>query len=84
MFLGTRDENLADMRAKGRAAIAPGEQNIRSKLTESQVREIRTTWQPGRGRVANPRGTNALALKYGLSTGTVSDIIHGRRWAHIV
>ena len=41
LFLGTHLENMADMRAKGRARGARGLHNANARLTDAQVRAIR-------------------------------------------
>lgn len=68
LWLGTFDENMSDMAAKGRQAH--GSKNGRAKLTEGQVREIRAL-----------RGTQAaIAEMYGVSRATVSQIRSGKTW----
>ena len=73
LFLGTQQDNIADMIAKGRKVSLPGETNPNAKLTEDDVRWIRdwvaAGWSP----------TNvADALKIGRST--VGGIVHRTSW----
>lgn len=74
--LGTYQENMDDMWAKGRARPggATGEDNPRSKLTEAQVRYIK----------AHPeRRHTAIAKEFGLSPNTIRGVRIGRTWNHI-
>lgn len=67
LFLDTQAANMADMRAKGRDS---------TKLTEDQVREIRTAPQ-GFGTGAS------LARRFNVSPSTISLIRKGRVWRHV-
>lgn len=69
LFLGTNDENMADMSRKGRAAR--GERQGRSKLTRSQVLEIRR----------DSRRLDDVAADYGVSRSLVSLIRRRERWS---
>lgn len=73
LFLGTQRENLDDMRAKGRGSYGhmTGERHGCSKLSLSQVREIRE--QAG-------AATTGLAARYGVSCVTIRKIRSGRGW----
>ena len=46
LFVGTRKENMEDCRRKGRNFIPSGMQHPKVKLTEKQVREIRSLYPP--------------------------------------
>lgn len=74
LFVGTRQDNVADMMAKGR--VARGEAKRSARLTEADVRRIRTLH-----RLGVPR--RLLAAHYAMSWDTISDIVSGRRWAHV-
>lgn len=78
LFLGTNEENMADMKAKGRARTCEqrGEKNPFSKLTAEQVAVIRT-------RVANGQSQASLASEFGVNSGTISRIVNNKRWAHL-
>jgi wobble nucleotide-excising tRNase len=68
LFLGTLDDNMADMVKKNRQA--KGESNGQVKLERARVREIRMM-----------AGSNrALAKKYGVSSALISLIKNGKRW----
>jgi len=72
LFLGTHQENMADMhqkerRSRGRTAV----------LTESQVIEIRQKYVP------HIITFKILGIEYGVATETIANIIWRRNWAHI-
>jgi hypothetical protein len=67
---GTYRQNTADRYDHGTAAI--GSKNPRSRLSESQVREIRSGFA---GSIV------AMARKYGVSEGAVAGVVYGRSWA---
>ena len=75
LFLGTQQDNMSDMVAKGRhnPGHVPGEKNGCSKLTEVQVRSIRQSNLPG----------VVLARKYGISPAQISDIRNRKSWRHL-
>jgi hypothetical protein len=71
LFLGTAQVNTADMIQKGRAAT--GERHGRSKLTQSQVDEIRA-------RRAAGEPVTDLAAAFSVCRHTISLIASGRIW----
>lgn len=83
---GTALDNCAEMYARGRDAKARGTANAATKLTGTQVREIRAVraeWlaaHPGRVRVerGSPISTGVLAAKYGVSTATITAVVKQR------
>ena len=74
LFLGTAQDNNADMRAKGRGA--KGERGGMSKLTEADVLDIRS---------ARARGVPGaeLAERYGITRGYVYGLSALVRWKHL-
>ncbi len=54
----------------------PGEKNGKSKLTEDQVRELRSLRESG-------YSYGKLVKKYGIAKQTVANIVNRRRWKHI-
>lgn len=74
LFLGTNNENMADMVRKGRAAR--GTRNIKAKLNESQVLEIRKQHQQGVSR-------KELSLKFGIGKTQTAYIIKNKSWAFV-
>ena len=79
LFLGSQGDNMKDMYAKGRGGMkkAKGEKQHLSKLTETQVREIRKKY--ANGGITQPQ----LALEYGVSQHSVWGIILRKSWSHI-
>lgn len=75
LFLGTHQDNMADMRAKGRHAH--GEMVGGAKSTADGVREIRRRY------AACGVSQEALGSEYGVSQVAVSNVIHKRTWEHI-
>lgn len=71
LFLGTHEDNVRDMCAKGRQAR--GETHSQAKLTEQDVLAIR----------ADPRPPRKIAEQYGVSSWTITAIQFGREWRHI-
>lgn len=74
LFLGTHDDNVRDMVVKGRACA--GELKPNHKLTESDVRQIRTLRNSGVPGVQ-------LARRFQISQSHITGIIKRRFWAHI-
>lgn len=80
--LGTRAENTAEMIAKGRFNAAQiGTKNLHAKLTDDQVREIRAAYRRPSFSVSN---ADELAAKYGVHHNTITQIVSGRRWRHLL
>ena len=79
LFLGSVADNNKDRDAKGRGKTGDkrGEKHHLSKLTETDVREIRIKY--ANGGMKYPQ----LALEYGVNKSTVGDIIQRRTWSHI-
>lgn len=73
LFVGSTADNNADMMAKGRHRAAFGEKHVRARLTEMDVCEIRTSGET----------SDVLALKYGVSPGTVRRARRGESWRHV-
>ena len=76
LFVGTRAENIRDATAKGRMKALPvcsGENNPNSKLTASDVQEIRRRRKAG-------EKLAALATAFGVTESTISLIINGKTW----
>lgn len=72
--LGTHAENMADMRSKNRGTS--GEKNHKAKLTEAQVREIKSN-PPKRGEF------KAFAAKYGIIPSYLGRLLKGETWGHV-
>lgn len=86
LFLGAMVDNVADMRAKGRAfdtskmppeCIARGERNGNARITPDIVREIRQRYEAGG---VSLRGLGRL---YGISGNWATRIVRREVWQHI-
>lgn len=73
-FLGTRADNNADMRRKGRHAR--GETNGHAKLTSAIILEIRAAFAAG-------ERNGILAKRYGLTSSRITRIVHRTEWSHL-
>lgn len=67
LWLGTHLENMIDMIEKGRQS---------SKMTPKKVIEIRKLWDNG---ISHAK----LQELFGVTSGTISSIIHRRIWKHV-
>lgn len=78
LFLGTSLDNNHDMWSKGRANPPLGERAGNSKITEEQVRLIRSRHSVG------GVTQRQLAQEFGIGYKAVCKIIHNQRWKHVV
>lgn len=78
LFLGTHEENFADMDSKGRRrnADSRGEKNGRDKLTQKDVVEIRQRHKTG-------ETIAAIARFFGRGETTIRHIIQEATWKNI-
>jgi hypothetical protein len=74
LTLGTHQENMQDMKAKGRAKHFTGNDNARAKLSNSEVFDIRN----------DDRTHKETAGYYGVSITVISHIRQFKSWKHIV
>jgi hypothetical protein len=75
LFIGTHGDNNRDARDKGRGVYPKGEHHGRAKLTERQVREIRSRAYRG--------NYSALGREFGVSVQTIHQIVLGLKWKHV-
>jgi len=88
LFLGTNDDNMKDMAAKGRSPkgdnhctrlrpelVRKGEAAPNARLTEDKVKEIRRRY--------NNEEAQALALDFGVSRDTIYGIVYRKKWKHV-
>lgn len=75
LFLGTPRDNARDRNEKGRGVL--GERVHSSKLSEAQVRGIKTALAEGRLYMTE------LAREYAVSVGTIARIARGLSWRHV-
>lgn len=75
---GTQAENLKDCRDRKRTVYRFGKDHPRptSKLTESQVREVRKLSREGLNNCQ-------IARQYGVDNTTIRSIVLGKTWAHL-
>ena len=71
LFLGSHDDNMRDMRRKGRSLR--GEKNVSAKLTEAQVQAI----------LSSNKTHRELAEAFGVARRTISHIKRGTSWNHV-
>lgn len=76
LFLGTNQDNVDDKVKKGRQSRLPGERNPKAKLTEGEVSSIRLSLAAG-------ADTVDLALRYGVTLGTIHHIAKRLTWKHV-
>ncbi len=77
LFLGTRKDNIHDALSKNRAL--KGEKNGQSKLTTTQVIEIRQLYDKDRCSANIVK----IALQYNVRPATVYDVVANRTWRHV-
>lgn len=75
LFLGTQGTNMRDMAAKGRAT--KGSRQWLTKLTEQDIPEIRRALAAGVMQ-------KDLAVRFGVSKGTIWHVSQGLTWAHVL
>jgi hypothetical protein len=83
LFLGTQDDNIQDMMRKGRHnSYSPnrsmGENINTAKLNADQVREIRRLYALGGYTQVR------LAAMYGISSASLSALVRGVSWKHLL
>lgn len=74
LFLGTIQDNMRDMREKGRSLT--GERNTKSKLSEPIVLGICRMSEAGVSQ-------KSMADMFGVSRQTISSILTGRTWSSV-
>lgn len=73
LFVGTYQDNMDDMKAKGRGVIT----RPRAKLTDDQVREIRRAFARG------DASQRQLARVYGVNQMAVSRLVRRETYGHV-
>ena len=76
LFLGTCQDNMDDMKSKGRSPR--GEQRPNSLLKDHDVRWIRKCY------TSTNTSYEAIAMKYGVSETTIRHILNGHKWNHVI
>lgn len=75
LFLGTNEENMADMVKKGRACR--GERNVKAKLTENDVLNIRNSFASGISK-------KTLEVQFNIGKTQLNYILNGKAWKHLL
>lgn len=70
---GTHDENMRQMKERGRSRGAAGEKNSHAKLTAADILEI----------LNSPRSPRQLAETYGIKARSIRAIRSRDRWKHV-
>lgn len=76
LFAGSHADNIRDMFSKGRNLNYKGAEHGMSKLTEEQIKEIRSTFGYGSGIM--------LARKFCVTDATIADIRKRKTWKHVL
>lgn len=76
LYLGTQFENMRDALKIG-SLSSKGEKNGRSKITKKDVLKIRELYKLGQKQIE-------LAEIFGIARSTISHIIRGYTWKHIL
>lgn len=79
LFLGTHQDNVDDMRTKGRDSYdhTQGEGNGQAKLTEANVWDIRRLLSTGQ------YTQNQIGDMFGVTRGAIKSIKNGITWRHL-
>lgn len=76
LFIGTHQDNMTDMKNKGRVVSHKGSKHYASKLTESQVRDIKLLLSGG---VLQ----KTIAKLYSVGKWVIQSIASGETWKHV-
>jgi len=74
LFIGTARDNYEDMCRKGRRASPRGELGPQAKLTWAEAIAVRRTAE------AHSEPQHAIAARYGVTQGLVTQILHRKIW----
>jgi hypothetical protein len=77
LFLGTQSDNVKDCMNKGRRRDMRGANTNFAKLNEDQVLDIFIS-------VGEGVSKNDLMVKYGVSYGTIQNIVKGETWKNLL
>lgn len=77
LFLGTNQDNMNDMKRKGRAPNNRGSNNPTSKLTEDKVRLIKYYLKKG-------NTCKKIAVQFSVKASTIKAISSGKNWRHVI
>lgn len=74
LYLGTQKNNMQDMVARGRKPSRVGERNGRSKLTENQVKNIRSLYCSGKYSKVD------LGKMFKITAEQIGHIVNNKQW----
>lgn len=77
LFVGTHQENMDDMMAKGRRPPTTGTRQWKSRFTEDQVIDIRKMHADGFAR-------KEICDKYNANSSIIGKIVNGKLWRHLL
>jgi hypothetical protein len=77
LFLGTNQDNMLDMVAKGRNRPRLGEANNKAKLTKNKVLQIRSMYASGN------YSQRDLAAVFDVGQPCIKDVVNYITWKHI-
>jgi len=76
LFIGTNADNVRDRDEKGRTSSRKGSDNTQAKLTEGNVKDIRT-------RLTEGETTASVARMFGVSQRNIRKIGNHKVWTHV-
>lgn len=76
LFIGTHQDNMTDMKNKGRAGFEVGSERYNSKFTDNQVKYIKSLLKEGVKQ-------NVIAIMYRVHKSTIQGIASGKSWKHV-
>lgn len=77
LFVGTHQENMDDMMAKGRRPPITGTRQWKCRFTEEQVIDIRSMHTDGHSR-------KEICDKYNANSSIIGKIVNGKLWRHLL
>lgn len=77
LTVGTVKDNITDCCSKGRNQV--GSRHYQALLTESKVSEIRRRYRFRGGKDSQA----SMAKEFGVSQGTIGNVIRGKTWKHV-
>lgn len=80
LYIGTQQDNSNDKYRRGRAVHRRGVDRPEAKLTEEAVKYIRQQNKKYQKGFTH----RELGLKFGVSDGTVYNVIHRKTWRHVI
>lgn len=78
LFIGTSKLNIDDCVSKDRHTR--GIRNSKAKLTDEIVKCIKADYRPW----DRTCSMTVMSQRYGVSPSIISDVIHGKRWKHVL